>query len=157
MSLVRVSTSAIVKAPPSTTFGILADYHTGHPGILPRKYFADLVVEQGGIGGGTVIRFRMKSFGTTREFRAEITEPVPGQVLVERIPDSGTVTTFTVTGRNEGRECEVSIATEWESRGLRGWLEGLIAPGFLRRVYTEELRNLATLAEADATEKRIPA
>jgi hypothetical protein len=146
MSLVRVSSSAIVKAPPPVVFGILADYHNGHPRILPEKYFADLVVEKGGIGGGTVIRFRMKSFGTTREFRAEITEPVPGQVLVERDVDSGVLTTFTVIGRNEGWESEVTIQTEWQTQGIRGWLEGLFAPAFLRRVYGEELRNLGTLA-----------
>jgi hypothetical protein len=150
MSLVRAGRSAIVKAPPSVTFGILADYRNGHPRILPRKYFADLVVEQGGIGGGTVIRFRMKSFGTTRQFRAEVSEPVPGQVLVERDVDSGVRTTFTVASRNEGRESEVSIETEWQTRGFRGWLEGLLAPAFLRVVYQEELRNLGMLAERGA-------
>lgn len=147
MNLVRASRSAILKAPPSVVFGLLADYLNGHPRILPEKYFTDLVVERGGVGAGTVIRFRMKSFGTTREFRAEVSEPVPGQVLVERDADSGILTTFTVSARNEGRESEVTIQTEWPARGIRGWVEGLFAPAFLRRVYGEELRKLGTLSE----------
>jgi len=41
------------------------------------------VVEEGGIGAGTVIRFQMRILGRLRTFHAAITEPEPGGVLVE--------------------------------------------------------------------------
>jgi hypothetical protein len=46
-------------------------------------------VERGGVGAGTVIRFRLRVFRRTRDFRAEITEPTPGRVLVETDLDHG--------------------------------------------------------------------
>ena len=36
---------------------MLADYNESHPAILPEHVFTGLVVEQGGIGAGTAVRF----------------------------------------------------------------------------------------------------
>ena len=77
-------------------YSLIANYNDGHPRILP-KQFSDLVVEQGGIGAGTVIRFQMSILGKKQHFRAAITEPEPGHVLVETdLEPNGAVTTFTV-------------------------------------------------------------
>lgn len=77
-----VTASALIPARRERVYNILANYREGHPRILP-KQFSNLVVEQGGLGAGTVIRFQMSVFGRKQTFRAEISEPEPGRVLVE--------------------------------------------------------------------------
>jgi len=164
MPVVRVSTSAVIRAPARVVYGILADYRDSHPRILPPRYFPRLEVERGGTGDGTVIRFEMRAFGVTREIRATITEPTPGQVIVETDEVTGARTSFTVTPESAsarpgaglvvpdaaGEICRVVIETVWERRGMRGWLERLSAPALLRRIYAEELALLAKLAEKSA-------
>jgi Polyketide cyclase / dehydrase and lipid transport len=143
MPEIRASLSRSIPAPPEAVYRILADYHEGHPGILPRPPFGDLVVEQGGVGAGTVIRFDMTSFGQRRTSRAEITEPEPG-ILVETAPENGLATTFTVAPSGTG--CVVTIDTVWTTPGLRGWIERLMAPSYLRKVYAAELELLTRAA-----------
>jgi Polyketide cyclase / dehydrase and lipid transport len=147
MGIVRVVASKTIHAPASVVYSILADYRVGHPSILPRRAFLSLDVEEGGYGAGTVIRLRMKAFGATRESRAKISEPTPGQVLVETDLTSGLRTTFDVRPQPGGNDALVTFLTEWTTRGFQGWLEGIFAPGFLRKVYGEELENLAHKAE----------
>ncbi|HKJ03542.1 MAG TPA: SRPBCC family protein, partial [Longimicrobiales bacterium] len=114
---IRIKSTRFVSAPADQVYDILADYHTGHPQILPARVFRDLRVETGGQGAGTVIKFGMKSFGTVRWARAEVDEPEPGRVLRERVLDDldqldpeGIVTTFTVD-RVEAHRSEVTIET----------------------------------------------
>jgi len=40
----------------------------------------------------------------------------------------------------------VTIMTEWTPRGCAGWVQRLLAPPLLRKIYAEELRNLARVA-----------
>ncbi len=149
MPAIHAARSADIDAPPATVYGIIADYRRGHPSILPEKYFRGLDVESGpGVGAGTAIRFRMRAFGRTRESRAVVAEPEPGRVLTETIAEQGMVTTFTVDPLDGGARSRVEIATAWSVPGLRGWLERLMAPPFLRRVYAAELAKLAEVAEA---------
>jgi len=138
----RVTSSGVVGAAAEKVYAIIADYHDGHPHIIPRKYFTSLEVERGGVGEGTIIRVGMRALGKNHEFRAAITEPEPGRVLVESVFDEGgTVTTFTV--EPEGRHSRVTITTELSvASGLRGWAERLTAGAFLRRVYARELELL---------------
>jgi hypothetical protein len=150
MPAIHAARSAAIDAPPAVVYGIIADYRRGHPSILPEKYFHGLDVESGGVGAGTAIRFRMRAFGRTRESRAVVAEPEPGRVLTETIAEQGMVTTFTVDPLDGGARSAVEIATEWEVRGPRGWLERVMAPPFLRRVYAAELAKLARAAAAAA-------
>lgn len=144
----QVTASARVNAPPSRIYEIIADYRTGHPRILPPRYFRNLVVEQGGVGAGTVIRFEMLSPGRRQLMRATITEPEPGRVLVESYPDTRSTTTFIVSPGSNGRDAEVTFVTELETRGgLLGMLERRLITRFLQRVYAEELALLAAHAE----------
>ena len=151
----RIAASAIIMAPARQVYAILADYCEGHPRILPRQYFPLLEVEQGGTGAGTRIRFQMHATGSTRTFLATVTEPEPGHVLmetnelVEPVPakassQSRSVTTFTVDPVDEDQHAQVTIATELV---VANWLEGLFTTMFLRRVYTQELKQLAALVE----------
>ena len=77
-----ISASAVIPARRERVYSLISNYRDGHPRILP-KQFSNLIVEQGGTGAGTVIRFQMSVFGMKRTFRAVITEPEPGRVLVE--------------------------------------------------------------------------
>ena len=145
MPTLKVDASAVIQAPPSVVYALISDYRHGHPSILPPEYFEDLVVEEGGQGAGTRVRFTMKAFGTKEVSRARITEPHPGRVLVETVEDRGIVTTFTVEG-SKSNESKVTLTTEYPTKGVRGWFEALVVPRYLRRVYAAELRLLAQRA-----------
>jgi hypothetical protein len=144
MPTIDISVSAPIPAPAHLLYGIIADYRAGHPRILPPQYFGRLDVLAGGRGAGTRIRFEMKAFGRTTIGMAEVSEPVPGRELRETLSD-GIVTTFLVepVGLDDSR---VTISTTYHKNGVRGWLEKLIAPRYLRRVYTAELAQLGRVA-----------
>lgn len=144
----RFSASALIQAPAQDLYAIIADYHQGHPQILPKPPFVSLAVEEGGTGAGTIIRIQMRVLGQLQTFRAVITEPEPGRVLVET-NDTGYVTTFTVEPRAEGQHAQVTIATEITGRtGLLGALERWFVTRLLRPVYVRELEQLAAVAGA---------
>jgi hypothetical protein len=90
----------------------------------------------------------------TREIRAEISEPMPGQVLVETDLATGARTTFSVTAADDGEACRVGIETQWDATGLRGWVERMTAPPLLRRIYAAELAMLAGVAEEETRPAR---
>ena len=149
MPQIRAIASAVIMAPPATVYRLIADYHRGHPRILPPRYFRNLQVEAGGTGAGTRIRYEMRAFGMVRTFRAEITEPGPGRRLLETDVDSGIATTFTVEPKDDGRRSHVTIETVYQKAGIRGWLERLLAPRLLRTIYGAELRQLETQARME--------
>lgn len=148
MPTISAAASATIQAPAATVYGIIADYREGHPSILPPNYFRNLEVDAGGTGAGTRIRFEMRMLGATRTVRGEVTEPEPGRRLVETYPDSGARTTFLVEPVVDGRAAHVTISTRYENAGLPGWVEWLLVPGLLRRIYHAELANLAAVARA---------
>jgi len=145
MAVVRVSKSASIPAPAHAVYSFIADYRRTHALMLPRRYFPRLEVERGGSGAGTIIRFEFKLFGMTRRIRAEISEPKPGEEIAETDLATGARTTFVVLARAEGRESDVTIRTEWEAIGFRGWLEGMMVPRMLERIYAEQLARLGTI------------
>jgi uncharacterized membrane protein len=135
-----------INAPADRIYGIVADYHNGHPRILPPQ-LRNLVVEHGGIGAGTVFRCEMRAFGATRTFRATVTEPKPGRVLVETLDDNRTVTTFIVEPVDDGRAADVTISTRTTTRpGLLGLAERMLTSRFLVSVYEQELALLGIVA-----------
>jgi|SRR5579862_5001959 len=142
-----VSASAIIPARRERVYSLLANYRDGHARILPAQ-FSGLVVEEGGIGSGTVIRFQMNLLGKKQNFRAAITEPEPGRLLVESYIDpEGTVTTFTVDTGNAPADSKVIISTEMPVRGgILGSLEAIVATLLLQPIYRKELENLARVA-----------
>jgi hypothetical protein len=146
MRQARAEASAIIDARPDEVYLILADYHNGHPQILPREYFRALSIEAGGRGTGTIFRVRVRIGMIERSYRMLVSEPEPGRVLVETDIESDLTTTFTITPVNEERQARVEIATSWETAsGLGGLLEQVLTPPLLRRVYGKELRQLAAV------------
>jgi len=143
MNHVHVLSTLTFPGHPETAYAILRDYHDGHPSILPARSFTHLVVEEGGYGDGTVIRFGLKLMGRVQEARATVSEPEPGRVLLERIDDPrGTETRFTVEAAGDGAT-RATIQTTWRVSGLAGWVEQRLAPRLLMPIYREELANLA--------------
>ena len=143
--IVRVS--AIIPARRERVYSLLANYRDGHPRILP-KQFSGLVVEEGGIGSGTVIRFQMTLLGKKQIFHAAVTEPEPGRVLVESYSNpEGTITTFIVDAGNAPADSKVTISTEMPVRsGIVGSAEKMFATLLLQPIYWKELENLARVA-----------
>lgn len=143
----RVSASAVIPARRERVYSLIANYRDGHPRILP-KQFSNLVVEQGGIGSGTVIRFEMSILGKKQTFRAAITEPEPGRVLVETdLHGNGAITTFTVDPATAPADSHVTISTELPVRtGVLGHVERILTTWLLRPIYVKELENLARVA-----------
>jgi hypothetical protein len=137
-----VTASAHIDAPADRVYGIIADYRAGHPSILPPP-FKNFVVEQGGVGAGTIIRFEVHAYGTVTKFRATVTEPEPGRVLVEtNVEPDGSRTTFTVAPRASGGS-DVSFVTAAESRdGIAGAIERWMSTRFMKKLYAEELELL---------------
>jgi len=149
MARVDVTATRAIAAPAQLVYEIIADYHVGHPSILPPKWFGPLTVVEGGVGAGTRIRFSMRGMGPERPMEAVVAEPEPGRVLTETYPATGGVTSFIVE-QAAGGGCTVTFRTQWETRGFAGMIERLAAPGFLRSVYKDELDQLQILAEAKA-------
>lgn len=144
MSQIHVEISEVIEARPDKVYAILSDYRVGHPAILPKPYFTELVVEEGGQGAGTIVRVGMEVMGKAFAYRQTISEPEPGRVLKEADPAAGVFTTFTVDPLNGGTHSRVTIATDAAlSPGLTGWLERVFNPPLMRRIYRQELQNLA--------------
>jgi Polyketide cyclase / dehydrase and lipid transport len=142
-----ITASAVIPARRERVYALIANYQDGHPRIVP-KQFSGLVVEQGGTGAGTVIRFQVSVFGKKQTFRAAVTEPEPGRVLVETDLDAnGAVTTFTVDQGPAPADSRVTISTELKVRsGFLGIIEKSLSTLLLRPMYLRELENLARVA-----------
>lgn len=150
----RAKASLVIDAPAKRIYDLIADYHNGHPRIIPRRYFVSLDVERGGVGSGTIIGFQMRIFVKVQSFRAVVSEPVPGRTLVETgLELDGVVTTFDVTPMDGSVSTSVTITTDGKTqrKGLMGTIERLLTTMFLERVYRDELKQLADVAKQDAT------
>lgn len=140
----QVSASARIDAPAALVYEIIADYHRHHPRILSDA-FSNFVVEHGGIGAGTVIRFDLRVAGQTRRYEGVVSEPVPGKRLIESYPCQHGETSFAVEPDADG--CRITIATDFEVRsGLAGAIERWLSARLLRRLYADELARLADYA-----------
>ncbi len=144
MQKIHSEASNIINAKPEQVYTVLADYHNGHPHILPKQYFPELQVKHGGIGAGTIVEVQTRVLGVKKIYHLVVSEPKPGQVLQEDDPEAGLVTTFTVTPVNNGQQTRLKIATDWERKpGLTGFMESIMNPLITRRIYKKELLQIA--------------
>lgn|ERR1700683_65864 len=138
------SAESTVGAPADTVYRYIADMRDHHPRFLPPA-FSDFQVESGGVGAGTVTRFKMTAGGRTREYRMQVAEPDPGKVLTESDLGSSAVTTFTVVP--QGSASLVRISTAWDGAGgIGGLFERMFAPRVLKSIYADELKRLDAYA-----------
>jgi|SRR5580693_1075263 uncharacterized protein YndB with AHSA1/START domain len=143
MAKVEASAERVIDAPADEVYSYLADMHA-HQRFLPPAY-SDFQIEEGGVGEGTVTRFKITAGGRVRDYRMRVTEPTPGRTLVETDTGSSLVTTFTVEPRDA--KSLVRIATNWDgAAGIGGFFERAFAPRALNRLYLDELARLNTYA-----------
>jgi hypothetical protein len=139
----------VIDAPADAVYGYVADMRDHHPRYLPPA-FSDFRVESGGVGAGTITRFKVTAGGRSREYRMRVDEPEPGRVLTESDTDSSLVTTTTVTPRDSASV--VQISTSWDGAGgIGGFFERTFAPRAMRPIYADELDRL----DAYAREQRL--
>jgi uncharacterized protein YndB with AHSA1/START domain len=144
MSTINVSAEKTIAAPAEAVYGYLADMSV-HPRFLPDA-FSDFQVESGGVGAGTITRFKVTAGGRARDYRMEVSEPEPGRVLVESDTSSSLVTKFTVTP--EGESSRVEISTTWNGAGgVGGFFERMFAPRTMKGIYMDELDRLDAFAQ----------
>ena len=156
MGQIKVKAEAVLDARPEDVYATIADYRKGHPSILPKENLYDLLVEEGGYGAGTIIRFKSRILGVEQSFRHRVSEPEPGRVLVEQDIDTvqNLATTFTVIPVEEGQKSQVEISTTMNaSPGIRGFVERVVLSIFNPRIYRKELK----LLEAVAQKRHTPA
>jgi Polyketide cyclase / dehydrase and lipid transport len=140
MADVRPAKEAPVGAPADIVYALIADHREHHPRFLPPA-FSDFVVEEGGVGAGTVTRFKVTAGGRSRAFHMRVDEPDPGRVMTESDLDSTLVTTWTVAPAGDGSR--VRIETVWQGAGgIGGFFERLFAPRVMERLYADELERL---------------
>jgi hypothetical protein len=143
MPTAHAEATGLITAPAPAVYAILADYRR-HAEILPPEHFADFAIEAGGQGAGTIFRVVVIAAGRRIPIRMQASEPQPGRVLQERALESDMTTTFTVDPAGDGGQCTVRIATDWTAKpGPAGWLDRLLTPVVMGRIYREQLRRLA--------------
>lgn len=148
MATINVSAERIIDAPAGTVYGYIADHREHHPRFLPPA-FSDFTVESGGVGAGTVSRFKVNAGGRSREYRMQVAEPEPGRIMTESDTESSLVTTWTV--EPDGDRSRVTISTTWQGAGgIGGFFERTFAPRVMRRIYEDELERLNTYARTQS-------
>ncbi len=151
MTETRIMAEALIPAPPTTVYTMLADYHIGHVLALPTRHFRDLVVEEGGQGAGTIFHMRSEVLGVTQTIRMRVSEPEPGHILEEAAFDGQMVTRFIVDAAPSGIT-HLTILTRYQTApGIRGWIEGRLIRNALGRIYHTELRQIARVLTAPPT------
>ena len=147
MGTINVAQEGPVGAPADLTYRLIAD-DEHHKHFLPDA-FSDFETVEGGVGAGTVHRFKLAAGGKVRDYLMRVDEPQPGRVLTETDQNSSLVTTFTVTPA--GDTCTVKIETTWEGAGgVGGFFERTFAPKVMRKMYADELARLDEYARAQA-------
>ena len=94
--MIVITVEGTVDAPADTAYRYIADTREHHPRFLPSALPA-FAVESGGVGAGTITRFKVTVGRCTREYRNVVAEPESGRVLTESDTASSAVTTFTVS------------------------------------------------------------
>jgi hypothetical protein len=147
MGTIAVAQEGAVGAPADLTYRLIAD-DAHHAKFLPDA-FSDFETVEGGVGAGTVHRFKLAAGGKVRDYLMRVDEPQPGRVLTETDENSSLQTTFTVTPA--GDTCTVKIETTWQGAGgVGGFFERTFAPKVMRKMYADELRRLDAYARAQA-------
>lgn len=160
MSQIFSQAEAVLNARPEAIYDAIADYKHGHPNIIPPRRFSDLQVEEGGYGEGTIIRFKVKTFGTVLNMYQRVSEPEPGRVVVEQDIDSprNAITTFTVIPLENKQKARVIITTVMDaSPGLTGIVERLLVPRLNQSTYRKEFQLLEAFAQKQGTTASVPA
>jgi hypothetical protein len=148
MSRIHVEVKREVTAPPERVHAFLADYTESRPRILTDD-FLDYRVEEGGVGAGTVIAYKLRAGRRERPYRMRVEEPNKGRTLTEQDTGSSLRTTWMVSPAAEGDKTLVRLESTWQGgAGIGGFFERLFAPAGLKRIYADVLKRLAEALES---------
>ncbi|MCA9914565.1 MAG: SRPBCC family protein [Anaerolineae bacterium] len=148
MNTLYIEQSAIIHAPSDLVYSIVADYEVGHRAILPKPYFQEMVVEEGGYGAGTVIRLKMVVMGQTFNYHMRVTEPEPGRIIQESDQDTAQWSRFVLDEVSDNTQTRITIQSEFPLMpGFMGWMQRLTTPMIVRKIYREELAILNRYAQ----------
>jgi len=149
MAVIEVTAERTVNAPAEVVYGYIRDMHT-HPKFLPPA-FSDFHIESGGVGTGSVTRFKVTAGGRTREYHMTVDEPEPGRVLRESDQNSSLITKFIVDPEVAGSSL-VQISTTWRGAGgIGGFFERTFAPRAMKTLYEDELQRLDSYVREQQT------
>ena len=144
MGTIHVSAEKRIGAPAETVYGYLADMSV-HPRFLPDA-FSDFQIESGGVGAGTVTRFKVTAAAARVTTGWRSPSLSRAGCLWESDTSSSLVTKFTVTP--EGESSRVAISTTWDGAGgVGGFFERMFAPRVMRGIYVDELERLDAFAQ----------
>jgi hypothetical protein len=153
MKAFHVKVSRHYNHPATSLYAVVADYREGLPQILPKAYFKGWDVESGGQGAGTIVNVSMSFFGKKFLFRLAVTEPKPGSVLVETDTDTGKYTRFTFIPIND-HESTLTIDSEIPvGPGVSGYFKARNVVFFAKRIYKQEMKNLADRLDRQQSKK----
>ena len=142
MAHIHVQAEQVVNAQLVEVYAFLKDY-TKRPQILTENYL-NYKVEEGGIGAGTVVTYRLHAARRERGYRIQVSDPGTGKTLQESDTSSSLVTIWTMTPEADGQKTRVQLTSDWEGgKGVGGFFEKTFAPLGLKRIYTEILGKLA--------------
>jgi hypothetical protein len=145
MAALVVTAERTMHAPADVVYRCIADMREHHAKFLPPA-FSDFEVESGGVGAGTIIRYKLTAGGRTRPYRVQVAEPEPGRVLTESDSGSSSVTTFTVIP--QGSASQARISCTWNGAGgIGGFFERLFATRVMHGILVDELARLDTYAQ----------
>ncbi|KHK98823.1 hypothetical protein LK09_08045 [Microbacterium mangrovi] len=138
--IVSASAERVINAPRGTVYDCVADMRL-LARFLPPPFY-DVRVEQGGVGAGAVVSFKIDFARGTRELQMHVTEPAPGEVLVLTDTNgSGLTTTITVTPHDAHTLVNITSTFTGET-GVAGVVERFVAPRRLHRVYAKQLARI---------------
>jgi len=158
-SMLAVEVKKVISAAPAVVYDVIADYRVGHNAIVPRPYFTDLEVIEGGYGAGTIIKFSITVFGQTDYYHQRVTEPEKGRIIEESSIDREQATRFILDPCDDGRKTDLTIHMEIPiASGITGFFERLITVPVVRWLFNKELNNLdAYVTEKNAREQAMTA
>ncbi len=143
MNKLHIEVSEVIDAPVESVYAIIADYRDAHPAILPRPYFQDLTIVQGGRGAGTELRLTMRVWGQTFHYHQMVSEPEPGRIIEERDLDTDQMTRFYFEPVDAGQHTRVTIASDFPvAPGVAGIMQRMTQPSITRQLYRKQLANL---------------
>lgn len=144
MTMLAVETSKIINAPAPAIHAVIADYHGGHQEILPRPYFTEMIVKEGGYGAGTRLTVKMNFFGMKYTYNQIVTEPEIGRIIKDTDINTGEGATFILDPLDDGQRTKVSIIIDMEiGSGIGAMMKKLTTPPLIRFIMNKELDNLA--------------
>jgi hypothetical protein len=138
---IAIDVERTVDTPMNVVWRVLRDYRGPRARMLGEP-FADYELQEGGVGAGTVIGYRLRVGRHERAFVLGVEEPTPGRQLRERDRHRALLVTWTLTPGGDGERTVVRVAAELRDVELERTLARARARRALRRAHVHLLQRL---------------